>query len=269
MVHNAGTTSFLAGYETNVVEGKLGPRTGRPQKWSSGDLPLDMAIAVNSLAVNKHGERFTNEEQVSMLNSWIAGPRFYSIWSSEQIDSLRDNGFKYTPNGPATIYLGYQGAIPENTPIANAYEVLEDAQNQGIAYKADTLEELAALLGMDPATLTATVDAYNAACDAGEDAAFGKNPEYLDRIGSGPYYAICGAPYCYTTCGALDINEKYQVLAADHKTVIEGLYAVGTDSMGVLFSEKKAYVTFGGAANGWAMTSGYECGKILAEELAK
>ena len=24
-----------------------------------------------------------------------------------------------------------------------------------------------------------------------------------------------------------------------------------------------------GAANGWAMTSGYECGKILAEELAK
>ena len=39
--------------------------------------------------------------------------------------------------------------------------------------------------------------------------------------------------------------------------------------MGVLFSEKKAYVTFGGAANGWAMTSGYECGKILAEELAK
>ena len=269
MVHNAGTTSFLAGYETNVVEGKLGPRTGRPQKWSSGDLPLDMAIAVNSLAVNKHGERFTNEEQVSMLNSWIAGPRFYSIWSSEQIDSLRDNGFKYTPNGPAIIYLGYQGAIPENTPIANAYEVLEDAQNQGIAYKADTLEELAALLGMDPATLTATVDAYNAACDAGEDAAFGKNPEYLDRIGSGPYYAICGAPYCYTTCGALDINEKYQVLAADHKTVIEGLYAVGTDSMGVLFSEKKAYVTFGGAANGWAMTSGYECGKILAEELAK
>ena len=269
MVHNAGTTSFLPGYETNVVEGKMGPRTGRPLKWSSGDLPLDMAIAANSLAVNKHGERFTNEEQVAMLNSWIAGPRFYSIWSAEQVDGLRDNGFKFTPNGPATIYLGYQGAIPENTPIANAYDVLEDAQKQGIAYKADSIEELAKLLGMEPATLTATVDAYNAACEAGEDTAFGKKPEYLDRIGEGPYYAICGAPYCYTTCGALDINEKYQVLAADHETVIEGLYAVGTDSMGVLFSEKKAYVTFGGAANGWAMTSGYECGSILAEELKK
>ena len=39
--------------------------------------------------------------------------------------------------------------------------------------------------------------------------------------------------------------------------------------MGVLFSEKKAYVTFGGAANGWALTSGYQCGKLLGEKYAK
>ena len=269
MVHNAGTPSFLAGYETNVVEGVMGARTGRPQVWSSGDLPLDMAIAVNSLSVNKHGERFTNEEQVAMLNSWIAGPRFYSIWSSEQIDGIRDSGLKYEPSGPATIYLGYQGAIPAGIPIPSAYEVLDDAIAQGIAFKGETLDELAAILGMEPATLKGTVDAYNAACEAGEDTAFGKKPEYLDKIGEGPYYAILGAPWCYTTCGALDINEEFEVLAADGATPIEGLYAVGTDSMGVLFSEKKAYVTFGGAANGWALTSGYQCGKLLGEKYAK
>ena len=269
MVHNAGTPSFLAGYETNVVEGQMGMRTGRPLVWSSGDLPLDMAIAVNSLSVNKHGERFTNEEQVAMLNSWIAGPRFYSIWSSEQINGIIENGLKYEPSGPATIYLGYQGAIPANTPIANAYEVLDDAIAQGIAFKGATLDELAATLGMEPATLKGTVETYNAACAAGEDAAFGKKPEYLDPIGEGPYYAILGAPWCYTTCGALDINEAFEVLAADGATPIGGLYAVGTDSMGVLFSEKKAYVTFGGAANGWALTSGYQCGKLLGEKYAK
>ena len=65
-----------------------------------------------------------------------------------------------------------------------------------------------------------------------------------------------GASHCYSTCGGLDINEKLQVLKADGQTPIEGLYAVGTDSMGVLFSETKAYVTYGGAAMGWAFTSG-------------
>ena len=268
MVHNAGTPSFLAGYETNKVEGKMGARTGRPQVWSSGDLPLDMAISASGMAVNKHGERFTNEEQVAMLNSWIAGPRFFAIWSGEQIDTLRDNGFEFEVTGPATVYLGYQGAIPAATPIPNAYEVLEDAIAQGIAYKADTLEELAGLLNMKPETLQATVETYNGYCDAGVDADFGKNAQYLNKIGEGPYYAIVGAPWCYTTCGGLDINENFQVLKADHATPIGGLYAVGTDSMGVLFSEKKAYVTFGGAANGWALTSGSQCGEYLAKQLA-
>ena len=268
MVHNAGTPSFLAGYETNLVEGKIGMRTGRPQVWSSGDIPLDMVIAANSLAVNKHGERFTTEEQVAMLNSWIAGPRFYSIWSSDQIDVIRDSGFKFEPSGPATIYLGYQGAIPAGIPLPNAYEVLDDAISQGIAFKADTVEELAETLGMDPATLKATVDTYNAACEAGEDAEFGKAADYLDAIGAGPYYAVLGAPWCYSTTAALDINEDFQVLTEDHETPIEGLYAVGTDSAGVLYSEQKPYVTFGGAANGWALTSGYQCGKLLGEKYA-
>lgn len=265
MVHNAGTIAFLPGYETNVVEGKIGARTGRPQVWSSGDLPLDMAISAASMAVNRHGERFTTEEQVAMLNSWISGPRFYSVWSSTQIDRLRDEGFEFEASGPATVYLGYQGAIPVGTPIANAYDVLDDAVARGIAYKADTIEGLAEQIGCEPATLVATVEAYNGFCDTGVDEQFGKAAQYLNKIEAGPYYAMIGAPYCYTTCGALDINTDFQVLQADGQTPIEGLYAVGTDSMGVLFSPKKAYVTFGGGANGWALTSGKLCGEIVAK----
>lgn len=40
---------------------------------------------------------------------------------------------------------------------------------------------------------------------------------------------------------------------------------MGTDSMGVLFSEAKAYVTYGGAAQGWAYTSGRLAGQVVAE----
>ena len=119
---------------------------------------------------------------------------------------------------------------------------------------------------MEPATLKGTVDAYNAACEAGEDTAFGKKPEYLDKIGEGPYYAIEMASYSYNTCAGLDINEKMQVLDVNGN-VMEGLYCVGSDSAGVLFSEKKPYVTFGGANNGWTLTSAYVVGEILADTL--
>lgn len=268
MVHNGGTVSFLPGFETVPVEGQMGARTGRPLVWSSGDLPLDMLISAYGMAVDPHGNRFANETQVNMLKAWAAGPRFYGIWSQDQVNGLIKEGFKEAVAGPATIYLGYQGAIPANTPISNAMEVLEAGIEAGIVFKADTLEELAAKTGMDPANLTKTVETYNGYCEAGKDPDFGKDAKYLDKIGAGPYYAIAGAPYCYTTCGALDINESFQVLKEDG-SVMEGLYAIGTDSMGVLFTEKKEYVTYGGAANGWGLTSGYLCGQEIADKLGK
>ena len=91
----------------------------------------------------------------------------------------------------------------------------------------------------------------------------------VSKKSSGPYYAVIGAPYCYSTCGALDINENFNVLKADGETPINGLYAVGTDSMGVLFTEKKPYVTFGGGAQGWAFTSGYLAGEIISEYVSE
>ncbi len=45
-------------------------------------------------------------------------------------------------------------------------------------------------------------------------------------------------------------------------TSIQGLYAVGTDSIGVLLTEQKEYVKYGGAAQGWAFTSGKEAGRV-------
>ena len=62
----------------------------------------------------------------------------------------------------------------------------------------------------------------------------------------------------------MDIDEQFRVLNTEGKP-IEGLYALGSDSAGVLFTEKKPYVTFGGANNGWALTSGYVAGPIVAE----
>lgn len=269
MVHVAGTPDFLTNFAKNEIPGVIGRMTGRTSVWTPGDIPLDMVVASNSLAVNADGERFTTETGVGMLDPWKSGANYYSIWSNDQVQKIKEEGFSVAPEGPATAYLGHQAPIPANTPLPETYEVLQAAIDKGYVFKADTIAELAKQIDMNPSTLEDTVAKYNEYCETGNDLDFNKPEEFLVEIGSGPYYAVIGAPYCYSTCGALDINENFNVLQADGETPINGLYAVGTDSMGVLFTEKKPYVTFGGGAQGWAFTSGYLAGEIISEYVSE
>jgi len=269
-VHMSGSADFIPnsyGFELHIIEGQIGRFSGVQSVWSAADLPMYLGISSNSLAVGKNGKRFVAETGVAMLDPWIAGPNFYSIWSTEQLNEIRDKGFKYNLDGVAAGFLGRLGAIPENTPLPETYDVLDAAIELGFVFKADTIEDLAKQIGCDPKTLADTVAKYNSYCDAGNDAEFGKDPKYLEKIGAGPYYAVKMASYSYCTCAGLDINEKLQVLNTEGKP-IEGLFAIGCDSMGVLFSEKKPYVTFGGANNGWALTSAYVCGQTVADYVA-
>ncbi len=267
MVHVGGVDGFLSGYEAIPIEGQTGVSTGRPAVWSEADIPLNMAISSNTLAVGGDARRFTSETSISMLNPWISGPHFYSIWSNDQVQKLITDGFDEVPAGPSTNYLGYGTSIPAGVPLLDTEEILEAAIRAGYVYKADTIEELGEAMGLDGEVLAETVAAYNEYCANGVDEEFGKDSKYLVEIGDGPYYGIVGSSYCYSTCGGLDINENFQVLMADGETPMEGLYAVGTDCMGVLFTEAKAYVTYGGAAQGWAYTSGRLAGKAVAEAL--
>jgi fumarate reductase flavoprotein subunit len=265
IVHMAGTPSFLTGFGVYPIEGAIGYITRKPAVWSPGDIPMHMVQVPNSLAVNQEGVRFTSETDVGFLNPWIAGPRFFSIHSNDQVQSIREHGFKIMAEGPGPEFLGYQHGAPAGIPQPEIERVLQAGIDAGFVYKANTLRELAALIGVPAPALENTVREYNQAAANGVDRAFNKPAEFLDPIGNGPYYAITGASYCYSTTGALDINADFQVLKADGRTPINHLYAIGTDSLGVLFTEKKAYVTYGGAAQGWAYTSGYLGGKAAAE----
>lgn len=266
-VHLSGTVDFLPaheyGYAINEIEGTLDFNTGRECRWTVADLPLIMGVSADSLAVGMDGKRFTSETGIAMLDPWIAGPNYFSIWSAEQIDGIVASGVKTDVIGPAVGFLGHRGSIPSGVALPEAYDVLENAIARGYVYKADTVEELAGLIGLDASALSETVAAYNGYCETGVDAEFGKDAALLTRIGEGPYYAIAMASYSYNTCAGLDINEQFQVLDTEGNAM-EGLFCVGSDSAGVLFTEKKPYVTFGGANNGWALTSGYVGGEIIA-----
>ncbi|MDF2520087.1 MAG: hypothetical protein K0R84_715 [Clostridia bacterium] len=85
--------------------------------------------------------------------------------------------------------------------------------------KADTIEDLAKQLGLDPAALKATVDEYNAKNDP-----FGRKT--LGKVTTAPFYGVKTLPSSHYTMGGVAINENAQVLDKDGK-VIEGLYAAG------------------------------------------
>lgn len=101
----------------------------------------------------------------------------------------------------------------------------------------------------------------------GVDEDFGKKDSLLsDRIQYGPYYAIKCVPTPYATLAALDIDTNINVLKTDG-SVMNGLYACGNDSGGVLYSERDAYAQYGGVALGWAFTSGRLAGINAANYL--
>lgn len=92
--------------------------------------------------------------------------------------------------------------------------------------KADTIEELALKLGMDPSVLSRTVSNYNRWCRQGKDEEFGKDPRFLIPRDVGPFYAVYAQRFSEAAMGGLIVNADCQVLRNDN-SVIPGLYGVG------------------------------------------
>lgn len=106
-------------------------------------------------------------------------------------------------------------------------EAIAKAIEHGSLYRGDTIAELAEALGMDPATLEATVIQYNEACATYHDELFGRTT-FADgsQIVEAPFYATPQTPVAHITIGGIVTDEKGQVLNAEG-AVISGLFAAG------------------------------------------
>lgn len=103
--------------------------------------------------------------------------------------------------------------------------------NKGLTVQGDTVEELAAAMGVDAAALKETVDGWNAAIEAGKDEAFGRTSlEY--PVVAAPFYAVKVAPGVHHTMGGVKIDPETQVIDVNG-SVIPGLYAAGEVTGGV------------------------------------
>ena len=124
-------------------------------------------------------------------------------------------------------------------------------------YKADTLEELAEITGMDVDTFVEQVNRYNEMCANGVDEDMGQTT--LVPIGDGPYYAVNIKTITMGTIGGLKTNDDKQVLNKDG-TPIEGLYAAGELINGRYFNQ----VYTSGCAQLLSADSGIIAGKNAA-----
>ncbi|ETK36992.1 FAD-binding protein [Microbispora sp. ATCC PTA-5024] len=120
----------------------------------------------------------------------------------------------------------------------------------GLAFRADTLAELAALIGVPPAALEETVERFNGFARAGRDEDFGRGDSAYDRyygdptlpnpnldvIDRPPFHAFRLEVGDLGTKGGLVCDEHSRVLRADG-SAIEGLYATGNTSASVMGNE--------------------------------
>lgn len=128
---------------------------------------------------------------------------------------------------------------------------------------ADTLEELAGKLGVDPAGLKAGVERYNAAVRAGHDEDFGRTtlPAPIERP---PFYGITTVGASILSRDGVRVNEDLAVLDSSGRP-IPGLYAVGEILGNNVFAGDN-YV--GGMSVTPAMTLGRELGARLGSRAA-
>lgn len=229
--------------------------------FADNDIPYGLICTAEGMAVNREGNRFINEASIAM-EAFYQGSKFFYVYSSDQIDVLREKGLSANASGR---YLS-QGGIVADTPLTNIDAVIDYGVDAGFIYKAATLDELAEQLGVPAENLKASVAGYKPDGDA-----FGKPAEKFERLGviapdAAYYVAFTGCPYIYSTCGGLDVNENFQVLDTEGN-VMPGLFACGTDSMGVLFNENKAYTNYGGCAQGYCFVSGRDAGAFAAEQI--
>jgi flavocytochrome c len=158
----------------------------------------------------------------------IDGKRF--VEELERRDVRRD-AVLAQPGGFAFAILDYDH-VANFRAFGDPFVIAEDQIKRGVAWKADTIEELAEKAGINKENLVQTVQNWNRYVDEGYDPEFKrrdlpsrKGDPYL-KIDKPPFYAVKGRPSIHHTMGGLYINANAQVRDV-YGNVIPGLYAAG------------------------------------------
>ncbi len=188
-----------------------------------------------------------------------------------------DRYFRYYPvtDGLDQFFAVYNAKELESVGVLEAYE--EKVSDKGPYFKAETLEELAEVTGMDLENLKNSVSTFNHYCETGEDVfdaslidvnsfsqdnhagAAGNienNSEELLELDEGPFYAVKLTFVSYDLIGGLKTGNQGQILDADGNP-IPGLYGTG------FISSRDFYGS--GTAHGYCLMLAMSTGMLTAD----
>ena len=202
--------------------------------------------------VNLNGERFWNETDLAWIAHYTLGKQpkgeCYAIMDDDMVEGATTRFIKSDPleampfddNGLRKD-IEYEVALDESGAAGNHTK------------KADTFEELAKKMKIDPKTFVATMNRYNEYCDKGRDLDFYKQPENLKALRKPPFYAFWMQNFANTTHNGIVINGNMEMVNAGSKKAIPNLFAAGDN----------AQAMDGGTR--WATASGYMAGIAAAK----
>ena len=256
MAWEAGAGKGFMFYD--AYAGILHPMYGGPGGFCA---PL-RSLRQPNLMVNNRAERFTDEYVLNNAAYGIntvrrqPGGHAFMIVTDEIVESYKKDGFVIT--------------LPSKDPFTNQWtdwpqgfeEKMQELTEQGFSevFMADSIEELAKKMGLDPVKLQETVDRYNQICEEKYDMDFHKRSEFLKPIKGNKYYAARVYANSFGTLGGININGKAEVLDSEGLP-IPGLYAAGNDANTICMDS----YCFGmpGHTSGFA----FNTGRIAAESI--
>lgn len=235
-----------AGYEGTDEDGVL---RGNIFQENIGSQPF--------MKVNRRGQRFANESTPYDFICFAATYQPGGVWCQVYDANMMDDMVRFETVGCSRVVPYIQAGMTFD-------EYTAASQESGILMKADTLEELADLLGFtgtDKDNFLAEVERYNGFYDAQVDEDFGKEAYRLSAIRQAPFYGCWFGGSLLTTIDGLRINEHCQVLDPE-LNVIEGLYAAGDVSGSFFSGNYPEYIV--GVASGRSSVEGRHVAKLLA-----
>lgn len=213
MPHTFGMPCFQAHGEYARENGQIMSMAGNAARSNPG-----------SIIVDQNGRRFCREDSSYMsINNTFGG-----------YNNFGEEGYTADPAWWICDQLCYdQNGGPTGTCASWGYPVPEIPEEDYV-FKAETLEELGDLIGVNSEQLVRTVDEYNLHAREGKDPLFHRGevgtagqPAFdLQTMEQPPYYAVAINAGCCGTIGGPQLNGNAQVMHVSGEP-IEGLYAMG------------------------------------------
>jgi len=200
-----------------------------PTSFSMQALHFSKAMAGGMIVVGADGKRFTDEKFKTCHGKIPANGGWKPLPTPCPMHMVFDHAMMTA--GPLYDMTPSHGW----TPVMERYDWSADNSAElakGWIKAADSIAELAELIGLDPGTLTRTVDRWNRHTSAGEDPDFGRTL-MVAPLAERPFYAIELSPSMLNTQGGPRRNEKAQILRPDGAP-IPRLYSAG--ELGSIYS---------------------------------